>query len=115
EDKLPVFVAEQFPHIRVECCDTCKHYLRTVDLTKNGNAVAEADDLAAIPLTLWAQENGYTRIHTNLLAAEKLDRIFLSYFCKLLQHCVRNAQRSSRDVFFQMIHARRSRNRQHDW
>jgi len=25
------------------------------------------DDLAAIPLTLWAQENGYTRIQDNLL------------------------------------------------
>lgn len=69
EDKLPVFVAEQFPHVRVEACDTCKHYLRTIDLTKNGNAVAEADDLAAIPLTLWAQEYGYTRIHANLLGA----------------------------------------------
>ena len=69
EDKLPVFVAEQFPHIRVECCDTCKHYLRTIDLTKDGNAIAEVDDLAAIPLTLWAQENGYARIHTNLLGA----------------------------------------------
>ena len=69
EDKLPVYVAEQFPHIRVECCDTCKHYLRTIDLTKNGNAVPEADDLAAIPLTLWAQEYGYKRIHTNLLGA----------------------------------------------
>jgi len=69
EDKLPVFIAEQFPHVRVECCDTCKHYTRTIDLTKDGNAVAEVDDLAAIPLTLWAQENGYTRIHTNLLGA----------------------------------------------
>ena len=69
EEKLPVYVAEQFPHIRVECCDTCKHYLRTIDLTKDGNAVAEADDLAAIPLTLWAQENDYARIHTNLLGA----------------------------------------------
>jgi FdhE protein len=69
EEKLPVFVAEQFAHIRVECCDTCKHYLRTIDLTKDGNAVPEVDDLAAIPLTLWAQENGYTRIHTNLLGA----------------------------------------------
>ena len=69
EEKLPVYVAEQFPHIRVECCDTCKHYLRTIDLTKNGNAVPEADDLAAIPLTLWAQEYGYKRIHTNLLGA----------------------------------------------
>ncbi len=69
EEKLPVYVAEQFSHIRVESCDTCKHYLRTIDLTKDGNAIAEADDLAAIPLTLWAQENGYTRIHTNLLGA----------------------------------------------
>jgi len=69
EDKLPVFVAEQFPHVRVEACDTCKHYLRTIDLTKDGNAVTEADDLAAIPLTLWAQEYGYTRIHANLLGA----------------------------------------------
>jgi FdhE protein len=67
EGKLPVFVAEQFPHIRVESCDTCKHYLRTIDLTKDGNAVAEADDIAAIPLTLWAQENSYTRIYPNLL------------------------------------------------
>ena len=69
EDKLPVYVAEQFPHIRMECCDTCKFYLRTIDLTKNGNAVPSVDDLAAIPLTLWAQEYGYRRIHTNLLGA----------------------------------------------
>jgi len=69
EDKLPVYVAEQFPHIRMECCDTCKYYVRTIDLTKNGNAVPGVDDLAAIPLTLWAQEFGYRRIHTNLLGA----------------------------------------------
>lgn len=67
EQKLPVYVAEQFPHVRVECCDTCKHYLRTIDCTKDGNAVAVVDDLAAIPLSLWAQENGYSRIHSNLL------------------------------------------------
>jgi len=69
EEKLPVYVAEQFPYIRVECCDTCRSYLRTIDLTKDGNAVPETDDVAAIPLTLWAQENGYSRIHTNLLGA----------------------------------------------
>jgi FdhE protein len=67
EQKLPVYVAEQVPHIRVECCETCKHFLRTINLTKDGRAVPIVDDLAAIPLTLWAQENGYTRIQTNLL------------------------------------------------
>ncbi len=67
EPSLPVFVAEKFPHIRVEACDTCRHFLRTVDLTKDGNAVPVVDDLAAIPLALWADEHGYTRIRGNLL------------------------------------------------
>ena len=67
EGKLPVYVAEQLPHIRVEACDTCKFYLQTVDLTKDGHAVPLVDDLAAIPLTLWAHEHGYTRLQPNLL------------------------------------------------
>ena len=67
EQKLPVYVAEQFPQVRVECCDTCKQFLRTIDLTEQGNAVPLVDDLAAIPLSLWAQENGYSRIQRNLL------------------------------------------------
>ncbi len=67
EQKLPVYVAEQLPHIRMECCETCKHFLRTIDLTKDGNAVPLVDDLAAIPLSLWAGEHGYQRIQGNLL------------------------------------------------
>ena len=67
EGKLPVYVAEQLPHIRVEACDTCKFYVRTVDLTKDGHAIPLVDDLAAIPLTLWAHEHGYTRLQPNLL------------------------------------------------
>ncbi len=67
EGKLPVYVAEQFPHIRVEACETCRHYLRTIDLTKDGLAVPVVDDLAAIPLTLWADQHHYTRLQANLL------------------------------------------------
>jgi len=67
EQSLPVFVAEKFPHIRVEACDTCRHCIRSVDLTKDGHAVPAVDDLAAIPLALWAEEYGYERIHDNLL------------------------------------------------
>jgi FdhE protein len=66
-DKLPVYVAAELPHIRVEACDTCRHYINTVDLTKDGHAVPVVDELAAIPLSLWAQENRYTKIRTNYL------------------------------------------------
>ena len=75
EEKLPVYVAEQpdrqplggFPHVRIEACDTCKFYIRTIDLTKDGNAIPIVDDLAAIPLTLWAHQHHYSRLQPNLL------------------------------------------------
>ena len=69
-DKLPVYVsegAEDLDHVRVEACDTCRHYIKTIDLTKNGRAVPVVDELAAIPLSLWAAENGYTKVSANLL------------------------------------------------
>jgi len=65
--KLPSYTATQFEHVRVEACDTCKRYIKTVDLTKNGLAVPIVDELATIPLSLWAQENGYTALEPNLL------------------------------------------------
>ncbi|MCU1307254.1 MAG: uncharacterized protein JWN45_1949 [Acidobacteriaceae bacterium] len=66
-DRLPIYTASEFEHIRVEACDTCKVYIKTVDLTKNGRAVPVVDELAAIPLTLWAAEKGYRKLQANLL------------------------------------------------
>jgi FdhE protein len=65
--KLPVYTAEQFPHIRVECCDACHIYIKSVDLAKNGLADSLVDELASVPLDLWAQEHGYAKLHRNLL------------------------------------------------
>jgi len=66
-DKLAVYTASQFPHVRVEACDTCRRYIKTVDLTKNGHAVPLVDELATIPLNLWAEEHQYTKLQPNLL------------------------------------------------
>jgi FdhE protein len=65
--KLPVYTAEAFPYIRVECCDVCQTYIKSIDLTKNGLADPLVDELASVPLSLWAQENGYVKLHPNLL------------------------------------------------
>jgi FdhE protein len=66
KEKLPIYTAEEMPHVRVEACDTCRVYLKAVDLTKNGLAVPEVDELASIVLDLWASEHGYTKLQTNL-------------------------------------------------
>ncbi len=68
-DALSIYTAEQFEHVRVDACDTCKAYIKTVDLTKNGLAIPVVDEIATLPLTLWAQENGYSKLQPNLLAA----------------------------------------------
>jgi len=65
-DKLPVYTAPEFPHIRVEACDACRHYLKAVDLTRDGNAVPEVDEIAALPLDLWAVAQGYRKLTPNL-------------------------------------------------
>jgi FdhE protein len=67
QTKLPVYTAEQFPHIRVECCDACHTYIKSVDLAKNGLADPLVDELASVPLDLWAQEHGYAKLRPNLL------------------------------------------------
>jgi len=65
--KLPVYTASDFDYIRVECCDTCHTYLKTVDLTKDGLAEPIVDEMAAVPLDLWAQEHGYVKLQSNLM------------------------------------------------
>lgn len=66
-DQLSVFTASDFEYVRVETCESCRTYLKTVDLTKNGLAVPLVDELATIPLDLWAKEHGYVKLEPNLL------------------------------------------------
>jgi FdhE protein len=37
-ERLPVYTADFFSHVCIEACDTCRRYLKTVDLTKNGGS-----------------------------------------------------------------------------
>jgi FdhE protein len=65
--KLALYSAKEFSHVRVEACESCRRYIKTVDLTRNGRAVPVVDELAMIPLDLWAAEHGYKKICPNLL------------------------------------------------
>jgi FdhE protein len=65
-DRLVSWQAEEFPHLRVDACESCKTYLVTADLSRDKNAVAMVDDLAAIPLHFWAAEQGYRHLEPNV-------------------------------------------------
>lgn len=65
--KLGYFHSPEFDHIRIEACDSCKHYIKGIDLTRFGHAMPLVDEVYAAPLDLWAREHGYTKIELNLV------------------------------------------------
>lgn len=66
--RLPIFNEKQmFTHIRIDACESCKRYILSIDLKKDGRAVPLVDELAALPLDLYAQEHGYAKIVPNLM------------------------------------------------
>ena len=65
--KLGYFQTTAIDHVRIEACDTCKHYIKGVDLTRLGIAQPLVDEVAAAPLDLWATEHGYEKIELNLV------------------------------------------------
>ncbi len=65
--KLPRYSAEDFIAVRVEACDTCKYYLKSVDMTVDGLAVPIVDEVATAPLDIWAIEHGFSKINLNLM------------------------------------------------
>ena len=66
EPQMAFFIAAEIPHVRVDVCDSCHRYLKSIDLTKSGLAVPIVDELATLPLDLWAQENGYQKLQINV-------------------------------------------------
>jgi len=65
--KLPRYSASEFDAVRVEACDTCHYYLKSVDLTIDGHAVPLVDEVATVPLDLWATGHGYKKTEQNLM------------------------------------------------
>ena len=66
-DKLPVFRTEATDPARIDACDSCRGYVKTIDFTRDALACLIADDLASVSLDLWAREQGYQRVRPNLL------------------------------------------------
>ena len=67
EQKLGYFQSSTLEHVRLDACESCHRYLKTIDLGRLGLAVPLVDEVAAASLDLWAQEHGYQKIELNLL------------------------------------------------
>ena len=64
--KLPAFTSPSYAAVRIEACETCRHYVKSIDLTVDGRAIPEVDDLVSLGMDLWAARRGFARIEPGL-------------------------------------------------
>lgn len=60
--KLPGFQSDVHKNVRIEACETCRRYVKSLDLTLDARPLPEVDDLVSLAMDLWAIEEGWTRI-----------------------------------------------------
>jgi FdhE protein len=62
-ETLRYFFQEDQEGFRLDVCEACRHYLKTLDLRKKGmSPVPVIDDLLTTHLDLWAQKKGYKKL-----------------------------------------------------
>ena len=45
--KLPIFRSEPHPTVRIEACETCRRYVKSIDLSEDARPIPEVDDLVS--------------------------------------------------------------------
>ncbi|HEV8376114.1 MAG TPA: formate dehydrogenase accessory protein FdhE [Candidatus Polarisedimenticolia bacterium] len=64
--RLPTFQNEKHSTVRIEACETCHRYVKSIDMSLDARPIPEVDDLVSLSMDLWAAEQGYTRIEPGL-------------------------------------------------
>ena len=59
--------ADEFAHLQVRACESCRGYLLQVDASKEPRAVPDIDEMAGLPLDVWARGQDLRKLVPNLL------------------------------------------------
>lgn len=65
-DRLPSFTVAAHPTVRIEACETCHRYVKSIDLSEDARPIPEVDDLVSLSMDLWAIEQGFERIEPGM-------------------------------------------------
>jgi len=64
--KLPNYSSDAHPAVRIESCETCRRYVKSIDLTLDARPIPPVDDLLSLSMDLWAVEEGFVRIEPGM-------------------------------------------------
>jgi FdhE protein len=64
--KLPLFQSDAHPAVRIETCETCRRYVKSIDLTLDARPIPPIDELLSLSMDLWAVDEGLVRIEPGM-------------------------------------------------
>ncbi len=64
--RLPSFRDAGHPRVRIEACESCRRYIKSIDLSEDARPIPEVDDLVSLAMDLWAHGEALTRIEPGL-------------------------------------------------
>jgi FdhE protein len=64
--RLPSFRSDRHSAVRIEACETCRGYVKSLDATLDARVIPEVDELLSLSMDLWAQEQGFSRFEPGL-------------------------------------------------
>jgi formate dehydrogenase maturation protein FdhE len=64
--KLPIYSSDAHPAVRIETCDTCRRYVKSIDMTQDARPIPPIDDLLSLSMDLWAVDEGFVRIEPGM-------------------------------------------------
>ena len=64
--KLPSFSAPPHSRVRIEACETCRRYVKSIDLSEDARPIPEVDDLVTSRWISGRSSEGFQRIEPGL-------------------------------------------------
>lgn len=65
--QIAYYSASGYDQLQTLACQACRCYVHTVRLAKDPQAIADVDEIAALPLDVWLREQGFSKIQPNLV------------------------------------------------
>jgi len=66
-EQIAFYGSEEMPAVQMQVCESCGTYLHLIDVGVDAEASPEADEIGALALDAWAVEQGYRKVHPNLV------------------------------------------------
>lgn len=67
ERQIALYSNSLLDHLETRVCESCRQYLHVIHCGKDPQAIPDVDEIAALPMDVWAREQGWTKVRVNLI------------------------------------------------